>query len=342
MKKSFKELIDKTDASSLGNLTENIREEKVSDDTLMRIKEKVMTESKENKVRNPFKRWIPAVSLAACFALVLGVVIFSGVLNKKDAPGIKPGTTETYENVTTEITASQTGTAVSSKEAKLNVQPDTEDKFSTETKLGEGSFGGMAMDRWIYSGIRFYESLGEFYSETALRNRLKSKIAYENKIARQIQEAQSTNAPNLVVLKTMRFYMISFSGGYMPIRKKNPSHILTWQNDAELDKLTALNAKINEGATLNSLRSDLAEKEEAVRRIEKTRDDCDGSDEETIMKLNASLLLAEKELREAADLLTTAEQVLGGTFLQTVAGEERNRKESKYVPNGTKPGGNAR
>ena len=186
------------------------------------------------------------------------------------------------------------------------------------------------------------KSLGEFYSETALRNRLKSKIAYENKIARQIQEAQSTNAPNLVVLKTMRFYMISFSGGYMPIRKKNPSHILTWQNDAELDKLTALNAKINEGATLNSLRSDMAEKEEAVRRIEKTRDDCDGSDEETIMKLNASLLLAEKELREAADLLTTAEQVLGGTFLQTVADEERNRKESKYVPNGTKPGGNAR
>lgn len=128
----------------------------------------------------------------------------------------------------------------------------------------------------------------------------------------------------------------------MPIRKKNPSHILTWQNDAELDKLTALNAKINEGATLNSLRSDLAEKEEVVRRIEKTQDDYDGSDEETIVKLNASLLLAEKELREAADLLTTAEQVLGGTFLQTVADEERNRKESKYVPNGTKPGGNAR
>ena len=186
------------------------------------------------------------------------------------------------------------------------------------------------------------KSLGEFYSETALRNRLKAKNAYENKIAQQIQEAQATNAPNLVVLKTMRFYMISFSGGYMPIRKKNPQHILTWENDTELDKLTALNAKINEGATLNSLRADMAEKEEAVRRIEQTWDDCDNSDQYTIMKLNASLLLAEKELREAADLLTTAEQVLGGTFLQTVADEERNRKESKYVPNGTKPGGNAR
>ena len=149
------------------------------------------------------------------------------------------------------------------------------------------------------------KSLGEFYSETALRNRLKAKNAYENKIAQQIQEAQATNAPNLVVLKTMRFYMISFSGGYMPIRKKNPQHILTWENDTELDKLTALNAKINEGATLNSLRADMAEKEEAVRYIEQTRDDCSNSDQDTIMKLNASLLLAEKELREAADLLTT-------------------------------------
>ena len=163
MKKSFKELINKTDALSLVNLTENIREEKVSGDTLMRIKEKVMTESKDNKVRNPVKRWIPAVSLAACFALVLGVVVFSGALNPKDAPGIKPDTTEAHENVTTEITTSQTGEAVSSKEPKLNVRLDTEDKFSKDTELGEGSFGGMAMDRWIYSGIRFYESLGEFY-----------------------------------------------------------------------------------------------------------------------------------------------------------------------------------
>ena len=84
----------------------------------------------------------------------------------------------------------------------------------------------------------------------------------------------------------------------------------------------------------------MAEKEEAVRRIEQTRDDCDNSDQDTIMKLNAALIHAEHELQDAADLLTTAEHVLGGTFLQTVADAERNRKESKYVPNGTRPGGN--
>lgn len=165
-------------------------------------------------------------------------------------------------------------------------------------------------------------------------------MEYEKRLARQIENAQTANAPNLVVLKTMRFYMISFSGGYMPVRRARPDHILTWENDAELNRLTALNAKINEGATLDSLRADMAEKEEAVRRIGRTLDGCDGSNQEIIMKLNAALIHAEHELRDAADLLTTAEQVLGGTFLQTVADAERNRKESKYVPNGTKPGGN--
>ena len=184
------------------------------------------------------------------------------------------------------------------------------------------------------------KSLGEFYSETALRNRLKAKADYEKRLARQIEDAQTSNAPNLVVLKTMRFYMISFSGGYMPVRKSRPDHILTWENDAELNRLTALNAKINEGATLDSFRADMAEKEEAVRRIERIRDGCDGFDQEAIRKLNAALIHAEHELRDAAELLTTAELVLGGTFLQTVADAERNRKESKYGPNGTKPGGN--
>ena len=60
------------------------------------------------------------------------------------------------------------------------------------------------------------------------------------------------------------------------------------------------------------------------------------------MRLNAALIHAEHELRDAAELLTTAEQVLGGTYLQTIGGAERQRRESDYIPNGTKPGGNTR
>ncbi len=186
------------------------------------------------------------------------------------------------------------------------------------------------------------KSLGEYYSEYALRNRLAMKHDYEQKLLRDLEQAKLTNAPNRRVLEMMHFYIISFSKGYLPVRKRNPKGILTWQNDAELDRLLALNEKINGGATLYSLRADMAEKEESVRSIERAREHCDASDTETMMRLNAAQTVAEKELRESADLLTLAEQVLGGTFLQEIGDAERHRLESDYIPNGTKPGGNRR
>ena len=186
------------------------------------------------------------------------------------------------------------------------------------------------------------KSLGEYYSEAALRNRLSDKLDYERKLIRDIAQAKLTNAPNRRVLTMMHFYIISFSKGHLPVHKKNPQGILTWRNDAELDRLLALNEKINGGATLDSLRADMTEKEKAVQSIERSRDGCDTSDAETVMKLNAALSVAEQELREAADCLTLAEQVLGGTFLQEIGDAERHRLESDYIPNGTKPGGNKR
>ncbi len=180
------------------------------------------------------------------------------------------------------------------------------------------------------------KSLGEFYSEWALRNRLAQKQQYEHNLERKIKQAEETNAPNLVVLKTMRFYIISFSAGYIPVHKKDPQHILTWQNDAELDRLTALNEKINQGATLDSLRADMAKKEKAVREIEQTIDGSNISDPEVTAKLNTALKFAQQELQEAAGWVTTAEQVLGGTFLQTRAEIERDRRQLKYLENGTK------
>ena len=184
------------------------------------------------------------------------------------------------------------------------------------------------------------KSLGEFYSEAALRNRLFRKLEYEQKLVRDMEQAKMNDAPNYRVLVMMHRYIISFSKGYMPVRRKNQKRVLSWMNDAELDRLTALNEKINQGATLDSLRADMAEKEEAVRRIERTRDGCDGSDQDLIMKLNAALIQAEDELRDAAELLTTAEQVLGGTYLQMIGDAERQRRESDYLENGTKQGGN--
>ena len=181
------------------------------------------------------------------------------------------------------------------------------------------------------------KSLGEFYSENALRNRIAMKHDYESQLKQQVEEAKRSKAPNYRVLQMMFFYTIAFSKGYMPVRKKNPRGVLTWKNDAHLDRLLALNEKINAGATLDSLRADMAEKEQEVRSIERALHSCGDSDSEAKDKLNIALQFAQQELKEAADWVTTAEQVLGGTYLQDIGNLERQRRESEYLPNGLRP-----
>ena len=67
---------------------------------------------------------------------------------------------------------------------------------------------------------------------------------------------------------------------------------------------------------------------ESEQRIEKARS--------YRQNVTDSLRQAEKELREAVGYLTTAEQVLGGSFLQVLERQEdqRRKAESGTVPNG--------
>ena len=44
----------------------------------------------------------------------------------------------------------------------------------------------------------------------------------------------------------------------------------------------------------------------------------------------------QKELAESSDTLATAEKVFGGTYVQSLAAEERQRREAQYIPNGVK------
>ena len=59
------------------------------------------------------------------------------------------------------------------------------------------------------------KSLGELYSEAALRNRLSRKLEYEQKLVREIGQAKMSDAPNYRVLVMMHRYIISFSKGYI-------------------------------------------------------------------------------------------------------------------------------
>lgn len=232
------------------------------------------------------------------------------------------------------------------------------------------------------------KSLGEHYSEQALRKRLAEKLRYEQELAKRVAEARKQSVPNAVVLQTMQFYTITFIKGALPMRKRDQQKPYAWTNDSELDSLLALNKSINDGASLESLRTDFAEKEKAaadaegkLRTAEKelrsfydlkekilivyenkqsrlfTReqavtslqaypsinirnyrnvDNLIASQEEIVRQAAADYEQKRKELAESSDTLATAEKVFGGTYIQSLAHEERERRETQYLPNGMK------
>lgn len=172
----------------------------------------------------------------------------------------------------------------------------------------------------------------------------------------------------------------------MKRREKNKP--FSWTNDGELDKIIALNNKINSGATLETLRKDFENAENAVTEKEKILDKAK-SDLKTFYELkekieiifenkksgvftmqqaaetlkkypninsfnyhNVNILInnetenlrqteknleTEKEnLKQTAEIFSMAEKVFGGTYVQSLVGEERERKESEIIPNGLK------
>ena len=115
------------------------------------------------------------------------------------------------------------------------------------------------------------KSLGEFYSEWALRNRIKQKLRFEKQITDEVEKAIAATAPNTRVLQTVHFYMETFVKVSLPMRKRQQEKPFAWTNDAELDRLLALNAAINHGKTLTSIREDfrkLTEQEAAAAQAE--------------------------------------------------------------------------
>ena len=112
------------------------------------------------------------------------------------------------------------------------------------------------------------KSLGEFYSEFALKNRLRAKAKFEHDLDARIQSQPDRLAPGTVVLRTMQFYIVTYSGGALPMRRSNAKKPYAWTNDAALDRLLALNKKISAGATLDSLRSDFAAQEQKVSGLD--------------------------------------------------------------------------
>ena len=109
------------------------------------------------------------------------------------------------------------------------------------------------------------KSLGEEYNERALQNRIQNSIKFESKLSENIEKAKAENSPTYKTLSTIRFYTVTFKKGLLPCRKKFKQQPFSWTNDEELDKLLLLNKKINEGATIESMKTEFANLEQQLK-----------------------------------------------------------------------------
>lgn len=137
--------------------------------------------------------------------------------------------------------------------------------------------------------IRF-KSLGEHYSEQALRNRFTNKQKFEADIDQKITEGEQKKI-DVTVLRVMRFYTVSFKKGELPCRRIHKNKPFSWKNDEVLDGLTRLNNKINDGATLETMRYDFTEAEKKCNEVENS------------LKTSRKDLNFFLELKEQAELL---------------------------------------
>ena len=105
-------------------------------------------------------------------------------------------------------------------------------------------------------GQRFIrlKSLGSFYDEFSLKNRMKAKNRFESRLDKAIKELEAKKAPNLCVLQEVRHYIAFVEKGKLPIRKKDKEKPYSLVNDQELDKLLLLNKMLNEGMTADEIR----------------------------------------------------------------------------------------
>ena len=194
----------------------------------------------------------------------------------------------------------------------------------------------------LHDGERYIrlKSLGEYYTERAVKNRIGHRIQYELQITAQAEEAKKNNAPNKVVLMTMLQYMEVFVPYGLPARRLRQDRPLTWMNDAELNKISALNAALNKGETLDSMRrrfTELTEQESEAAQFVMQYTKLNGrtpSEEERLQAAQKRHEELRVELKEASEMLDMAERIAAGTYVQDLIDQETEKKFAASIPNG--------
>ena len=156
------------------------------------------------------------------------------------------------------------------------------------------------------------KSLGAEYSEDVLKGRIKANQEFEKRIDEWLTAAKEKRRENTPVLRMIQLYVNVVKDGTLTPRKRNPERIYCWTNDTELERMLALNKKINGGATLQSLRQDFAAKDEAMHQ-----------------KYDAAQA-EKKDLQFALDLKEKLELLFGGIPSQRFTRQQAEETLRKY------------
>ena len=86
--------------------------------------------------------------------------------------------------------------------------------------------------------------------------------------------------------------------------------------------------------TYDQARAALQEYPNITRENYRNIDKLVSSETETLHQAQDALQKKTEKLKEASELVTAMERVMGGTYVQYLLGEERLRRESDFIPNG--------
>lgn len=111
------------------------------------------------------------------------------------------------------------------------------------------------------------KSLGEFYNELALKNRIAASKKFEADFNLKFKTIANFDTLERYSVQTICVYFVGIKQNKLPCKKINTKKPFSWRNDSELDKLLILNQKINSSVTLETLKKDFEVKEEKVNEI---------------------------------------------------------------------------
>ena len=94
--------------------------------------------------------------------------------------------------------------------------------------------------------------------------------------------------------------------------------------------------KKSASCTYDQARAALQEYPNITRENYRNIDKLVASETERLHQAQNALQEETEKLKEVSDLVTAMERLMGGTYVQYLLGEERLRRESDFIPNGTR------